>query len=340
MAKSVKLADIAKEMGVSVVTVSKALSGQKGVSEQMREKIIKLADKLGYVQPSVAKKRAQITSYNIGVLIREGYLGGYSSFYWQMYQQVARSCVDRGSFSMLEVVTSVMEKDSILPMIVSESKIDGLIVIGALSDAYITFLQRQLNIPLVFMDFMDKKQATDVVISDSYYGGYYMTDYLIRMGHKNIAYVGTVGNTGSITDRYLGYMKALLEHGIPLKKEWIIDDRDDSGEYIDEENKMILPKEMPTAFFCNCDLTAGMLIKKLHKAGYAVPEDISVVGYDDFIYPGLCDIGITTYAVDIDEMSSVCVDNLIKKMSGQKGGAAVSVIEGKMVIRESVRKIK
>ena len=89
MAKAVRLADIAKEVGVSTVTVSKALSGQKGVSEQMRERIRKLAEELGYRQPSAARLENAIrrSSYQIGVLVEESYLEKYDSFYWQMYQR-------------------------------------------------------------------------------------------------------------------------------------------------------------------------------------------------------------------------------------------------------------
>ena len=93
MAKAVKLADIAEQLGVSTVTVSKALSGQKGVSEAMREKIKQLADELGYKQPSAVKKEKSVKSYNIGVLVSEKYLGEYASFYWKMYQSVATRAV-------------------------------------------------------------------------------------------------------------------------------------------------------------------------------------------------------------------------------------------------------
>ncbi len=340
MAKSVKLADIAKEIGVSVVTVSKALSGQKGVSEEMREKIIKLADELGYVQPSVARQRAVRANYNIGVLIKEGYLGDYSSFYWQMYQQVARFAVESGCFSMLEVVTAQMETGGLRPKIISENKVDGIIIIGSLEERYIAKLQRELTVPLILLDFVDKKQKTDCVVSDNFYGGYYMTDYLIGMGHSRIAYVGTLGSTDSISDRYLGYLKALMEHGIPYREDYLVDDRDGSWGLIDEDKKLKLPKDMPTAFFCNCDLTAGVLIKKLEKAGYRVPRDISVVGYDDFIYPGMCDVDITTYAVDTEEMASVAVRTLIKKIGGERYRRGTCVVEGKLVVKDSVRKIR
>ncbi len=340
MAKNVKLADIAEKLNVSVVTVSKALSGQKGVSEEMREKIIALADELGYVQPSVARQRARSVSYNIGVLIRESFLGGYASFYWQMYQQVAQDAVERGCFSMLEVLTAQMEKENVLPKLVTENKVDGVIVIGELAQRYLSGLLDETQLPIIFMDHMDKKQKLDCVIPDSFYGGYHMTNYLYSMGHKKVAYVGTLGATGSITDRYLGYMKSLIENGLTPVNEWVIEDRSGSEGKIDEENKLKLPKNMPTAFFCNCDLTAGILIKKLQKAGYRVPEDVSVAGYDDFIYPGVCDIELTTYAVDISEMARITIENLIRKISGEHYRKGTLVVDGRLITRKSVKKIK
>ena len=79
-------------------------------------------------------------------------------------------------------------------------------------------------------------------------------------------------------------------------------------------NLLTLPDDMPTAFVCNCDLSAGMLINKLRQNGYRVPEDVSVVGYDNYIYPGICDIGITTYEVDLGEMAKRTVKVLLSKL--------------------------
>ena len=96
MAKAVKLADIAAVVGVSTVTVSKALSDQKGVSEELREKIKQLAEEMGYQPPSTNKKLAAAKQYNIGVLIQEIYLDKYASFYWLLYQELTKKAVGRG----------------------------------------------------------------------------------------------------------------------------------------------------------------------------------------------------------------------------------------------------
>lgn len=337
MAKSVKLADIAREVGVSTVTVSKALSGQKGVSEEMREKIKKLADELGYRPPSAARQTvARTGSYNIGVLIEEQYLDQYESFYWKLYQQVSICALNCECFAMMEVVNSRMEEQLEAPKLIREQKVHGIIVIGRMPDQYLKLLKENKAVPVVFIDFTDDDPTTDAVISDNFYGAYHLVNYLIGQGHTKIAYVGTLLATSSITDRYFGYVKALLERGIHPREDWRLNDRPVSGGFIQEE-LMVMPEEMPTAFFCNCDLTAGKLIQKLQREGCRVPEDVSVVGFDNYIYPGICDVGITTYEVDQTEMASRAVNILVRRMENEPGVHRTHIVEGRIVVKESVK---
>ena len=339
MAKAVKLSDIAERVGVSTVTVSKALSGQKGVSEEVREKIRSIAEELGYQQPSVARKSQNRKSYNIGILISERFLVKYESFYWQMYQAVATRATAKECFTMLEVIGVAEEENSKMPKLVQERKVDGIIVIGKMMDAYLQHLNTEAGIPVIYLDYYNGREASDSVISNSYYGTYELTYYLYRMGHRKIAYVGTLLATESITDRYFGYRKALLELGLEQKKEWVLDDRHIETGEIDTVNMLQIPNDMPTAFVCNCDLTASFLIKKLKDNGYRVPEDISVVGFDNYLYPGLSDIQITTYEVDLGEMAKKTVHNMISKISNENYKPGVHIVEGHLVLKESVAKI-
>lgn len=336
MAKAVKLADIAERLNVSTVTVSKALSDQKGVSEEMRQKIKKLADELGYVPPSAGRKLKEQKSYNIGVVIAEQFLDKYDSFYWQMYQMVTTKAVSKGCFTMLEVISSQDAAELNMPKLIQEEKVDGIIVIGRMSEEYLEALDEKSKVPTVYLDFYNEKKDCDAVISDSFYGMYRLVNYLFEMGHENIAYVGTLLATGSITDRYFGYAKSLMEHGHKVREEWVIDDRSLETGKIDADNLLQLPAEMPTAFACNCDLTASEVIKKLKAAGYRVPEDISVVGYDNYLYPGLSDVAITTYEVDMREMARRAIHTIVRKISGDNYRKGVFVVEGHPVYKESV----
>ena len=339
MAKAVKLADIAEMVGVSTVTVSKALSGQKGVSEEVRGKIRSIAEELGYQQPAVARKSQNRKSFNIGILISERFLVKYESFYWQMYQSVATRTTAKECFTMLEVIGKAEEENRKMPKLVQERKVDGIIVIGKMMDAYLQQLNTEAGIPVIYLDYYNGREASDSVISNSYYGTYELTYYLYRMGHRKIAYVGTLLATESITDRYFGYQKALLELGLEQKKEWVLDDRHIETGEIDTVNMLQIPNDMPTAFVCNCDLTASFLIRKLKDNGYRVPEDISVVGFDNYLYPGLSDIQITTYEVDLEEMAKKTVHNMISKISNDNYKPGIHIVEGHLVLKESVAQI-
>ena len=336
MAKTVKLADIAEKVGVSTVTVSKALSGQKGVSEEMREKIKQLADELGYRSPSENKRQTTEKQYNIGVIIQEVYLDKYDSFYLTMYQELNKRAVARGCFTLLESMSRESVLSNVMPLLVQEKKVDGLIVVGDMTQTYMEHLEAEAGIPVVCMDFYNDTINLDTVISNSFYGTYALTNYLFQMGHKKIAYVGTVGTTNSITDRYLGYAKSLLEHHIEVRKDYVIDDRDTKTGRMDLDKYYQLPEDMPSAFVCNCDLAASYLIRKLRANGYRVPEDISVVGFDNYLFPGLCDIGITTYEVNNGEMARRVVHKIVRKIANENYTAGVFIVDGHMVIKDSV----
>ena len=335
MAKNVKMADIAARLNVSTVTVSKALSGQKGVSEEMREKIKAVAEEMGYRRPS-GKEEGKQKSYNIGVVVSGSYIEKYATFYWELYQEINTIAVQKNCFVMLEILNAPDEKAMIPPKLLKEGKTDAFIVLGGLQSAYLKMIREHYEVPTVYMDFYDAQNKEDSIISNSFYGTYYLTNHLFEKGHKNIAFVGTMLATKSITDRCLGYVKALIEHGIEPRKDWIIDDR--NQERINYE-EILLPEEMPTAFVCNCDMTASYLIKSLRKAGYRVPKDISVVGFDDYLFPGLCDIPLTTYAVNMQGMAESGVKLLLKKLAGEETSRGMHMVEGHFIERDSVRNI-
>lgn len=338
MPKSVKLADIAKMTGVSSVTVSKALSGKKGVSEEMREKIRQKADELGYKQPSVLRRMYQNRTYTIGVLIAERYLDKQESFYWKMYQELTDRAKQKGSITALEIVSGKQEEMKVRPRLITEKMVDGVILIGTMRTDYIAEILDHTEIPLVCLDSMDRDLNLDCVVTNNYFGMYRMTKYLLDHGHRKIDFVGTIGSTESITDRYFGYMKAMAEYGITPDRNQIVKDREEA-DGLTEDYEIQLPSrsEMPTAFACNCDRTAARVIGRLEKAGYAVPKDISVVGFDNYLYPGLCDVAITTYEVDMHEMAGRALYILRKKIEKEYYKKGVATIEGHLVEQESVR---
>lgn len=207
---------------------------------------------------------------------------------------------------------------------------DGLILLGQPNKEYYRFISSQ-SIPVVFLDFYDEQGCADAVVGDNTYGGYRLTNHLIKNGHERIGFVGNVHATSSIMDRFLGYYRALLMNGIGLRDEWIISDRELSGDLCD----LVLPDELPTAFVCNCDLVACKLIECLRARGLRVPEDISVVGFDDFgSTPGFRP-ALSTFRIDIDSMIDLAVKAITERCTGSTKPFGRMVVGGQPVYRDS-----
>ncbi len=330
MAKKVKMADIAQKLGVSTVTVSKALAGKDGVSEAVREKILTLALEMGY-QPKAPATAQEHSGATVGVLISERFLRPNESFYWTMYERVLDKLAARGMYGMIERITLKDEKERTVPMLVQGGRVQAIIVIGSFTLDYLQML-RQLDLPVMQMDNYNPHSGLDTVVSDGYYGMYIMTDYLLQKGHRDIAYVGRVGATSSITDRYFGYCRALQENGIPLREDWVLSDRDDDGNW-----QFSIPEEMPTAFVCNCDAVAYHLIRMLTERGVQVPADVSVVCFDDYLFSELASPKVTCYGVDVDGMAQTGVDQLCRRWRSPDAEILFQVVTGHLVEKESVK---
>lgn len=346
MEKKVTMEEIGKRLGVSVVTVSKALRNQKGVSAQLREQILQTADEMGYRKSSRAHNMR--ISHTIGIVIAERFLEEHRSFYWSLYQQLASRITEKGSTPLLEVVGAKQEEGNVLPRIIAGQRSDGIIVMGTFRRSYMELLHNapERTVPLVCLDSEAEPEREDAVLSDNIGGGYVMTSYLLSLGHRNIGYVGTLLATSSIDDRYLGYVKALLQHGIRVNDDWIIRDRDRLSGKLLKSDQIRLPSSgerkgegLPTAYFCNCDFTAYNVIAALSLQGLRVPEDISVVGFDNHLPGGIPDAGITTYEIDAKRMVARAVSRIFQKMDNPAFSGNVVVVGGSFIERGSAARI-
>ena len=334
---NVRMSDIARELNISTVAVSKALNNQKGVSEELRARVKALAEQMGYRSPAQMRRLQGKTDYNIGVLIHTNYLGSNDAFYWKLYQEVTARAMKKDCFVLLELLSHEDAKAHRLPKLITENKADGLIIIGKPPFDYAKALKNAWSKPIVYLDFYDSDISADSVLSNSFYGTFLLTQYLIERGHRNIGFVGTLCATDSITDRYLGFTKAMLEHKLPIREEWILPDRDkNTGLSI----PIPLPEEMPTAFVCNCDFTAAAFIHQLQQQGIRVPMDVSVVGFDNYLTSATPHAAITTYSVDLHEMAHIAVRAVLKRIMGEPWKQCMHITDGQLIENGSVRDLR
>ncbi|MDF2487149.1 MAG: transcriptional regulator [Herbinix sp.] len=331
MGKNITMKDVAEQLGVSTVTVSKALSDREGVSDAVRETVKQKAEEMGYRYNFLGKSMKEGMNYNIGILIAEQFMNE-SAFYAKMYQTIVKDLLVFEFFGILEVVTEEDESEGRLPHILQNNKVDGIIILGQMHRSYLEKIAA-VCVPFIFLDFSDDNFKVDTIISDSFYGAYEITNYLINLGHKDIGFLGNINATSSIMDRYIGYYKSLKQNRIEINEEWILSDRDDHGKF----TKIRLPEVMPSAFVCNCDEVAYRFIIQLKKAGYRIPEDISVVGYDNYLYATLSDPAITTVEVNVEAMSEAAVNSIIKRIKHPTKDYGRKVVSGRIIYRDSAK---
>mgnify|MGYP004449783463 CR=1 FL=1 len=322
--------DIADELEVTVMSVSKALSGKEGVSKDLRAKIIAKAEELGYKKAALQKE--DIISKNIGILVAERKLNANASF-MSIQQALISQLSQIDCYGLTEIIPEESEHLLLEPKLIKENKIDGFIILGEMEPAYLAKL-KSAELPYVLMtfDFDDDTDAS--IVCDNIYCGYTLTQFLFDKGYKKIGFVGTPLFDSFVMDRYLGYHKALLLNSARIHEEYIIKDVNEYG----DEQGLFLPEDMPDAFICNDCRVAYKLIHQLEGMEYDIPFDIAVAAFDAGIY---ADVGIpklTTFTVDYSDMARLAAESIVVKLQNPAIKLGKKILLGKVIERESVLK--
>lgn len=324
--KKVKMSDIARQVGVSNVTVSKALADKDGVSEKLRAEIKRVAKEMGYV---FTANHLPVGQKRIGVLIAKEYVEQEYSFYWNLYKYIVTELQFYKVNALIEVIDE--KQTSSLPMFMHEPEMMGIIVLGSLSTDYLRSL-KDTGMTIVLVDTYDSEVNLTHIQSNNYNDSYRITDLLIQKGYTDLGFVGSIHAITAIQDRYLGFCKALVSHKLNVNEKWLIEDRNG----LEFKRQFDLPDQMPQAFVCNCDQTAYYFMEYLKKAGYRIPEDVAIVGYYDYVYSQLCQPPLTTVHVDLPRMAKEAVRALLDLKQGENESRHI-IVNGEIIERKSIK---
>ncbi|MCI8811196.1 MAG: LacI family transcriptional regulator [Oscillibacter sp.] len=327
MGKPVRMADIAERLDISVVSVSKALAGKPGVSEEMRAKIVTLAREMGY--EGIRTAPVPGATGNVGVLVADRFFAE-NALYTSLYRALVLACGGEGLTCIIEIISPEAERTAVLPALVTGRKVDGLILLGNLERNYLQAVIAG-GLPSLLLDFYIPGGGVDCVVSDNLDGGCALTEHLLAQGRREIGFVGSILATSSIMDRYLGYQRALRLAGLTPREEWLLEDRDEMGRFL----PLTLPEELPEAFLCSCDEVAYNLVAVLRQMGKRVPEDVAVCGYDDFHFATLCQPSLTSYRVNVEQMAETAVSRIAARLRQEQAEPLTFKVSGRMVVRES-----
>ena len=271
----VSMQTIADLLKVSKVTVYKALNNQQYVSEELREKIIQTAADLGYIK-STGKN--QVLNNSLAFIVPKRFFLESDSFYTSIFYYINNSCHRDGLVLTLYIINNEDESNCIIPNTSSLNECDGIFIAGEMTDQYIHIVG-DLGLPMLLIDFYKPDLNYDCVIADNFFNGYTATNYLIEKGHTDIGFVGIPSQTSSISDRFFGYQKALSSHNLKFNPDWhLANNNHITGIYSLDTP---LPDKMPTAFVCHCDRSAYFLIQRLNMENIKVPDDISIISFDN-----------------------------------------------------------
>lgn len=330
MMKKVTMQDIADRLGITKVSVSKALNGQPGVSAQTRERIIETAAQMGYTVKS--KENGQPKRF--AMLVARRFFLETDGFYTEISYYLNEFSL-RDGHQIYSIVLSAEEEEGLqLPALLRDTLFDGVFLLGELNDDYIRMLAaRRIN--AVAVDFDNEALHTDCVLTDNFYLGYSATRYLIEHGHRSIGFVGNVYQTNSITDRYFGYLKALALENIPARDDWHLINNDTYNMYMMD---VMLPEQVPTAFVCHCDMAAFYMIEALRRAGLRVPEDVSLISFDNTALSRRTHPQLTTYDISRNDIARQAYQCMLERCA-QKGGERRLIVNNRLIERQSVRTI-
>jgi LacI family transcriptional regulator len=215
------------------------------------------------------------------------------------------------------------------------SELNGLFIAGEINSDYLKSLS-DLPIPVVAIDFYKNNLRLDYIVSDNYRMGYFTTNYLVEQGHKAIGFVGNPNYTSSVMDRYCGYFRALTEHGLEHRQDWNIVNNDESGKY---HLDFSLPEQLPTAFVCYCDMAAHILLSKLQISGVRVPEDVSLISFDNTDLSQTMVPALTTMHIDKFEFAEKALKRMQWRLQHPDEEAQFVYVNSTLIERDSVKSL-
>jgi LacI family transcriptional regulator len=330
--RSVTIKDVARASGVSYTTVSRVLTGFEFVKERTRKRVMEAAENLGYVANPHARSLVGGSSRIIGLLVPNldnGYVG-------TIMQGIDKALAEANYDLVLYTSHRHPDKESYYVRAITNGLTDGLLLVAPLVPATYLEALREQDFPYVLIDQADVTESSSVVESTNWQGAYDATQYLIQLGHTRIAFIKGSPVVRSSEDRLEGYKAALANYGISVMEKLIIEgDFQQQPAYESTQRLLQSQEALPTAIFASNDLAAFGAIDAVREHGLSIPDEISIIGFDDipqasFVYPKL-----TTVRQPLEEMGQVAVKILLKRIKNQNEPSQRIALETQLIIRDS-----
>ncbi|EHK9126493.1 substrate-binding domain-containing protein [Vibrio parahaemolyticus] len=326
--------DIAKLAGVSTSTVSHVINKTRFVSEEISERVNNAAKELNYYAPSALARSLKVNrTKTIGMLVTTS----TNPFFGEVVKGVERSCYHKG-YSLILCNTegdNERMRQSINTLL--QKRVDGLILMcSSLEGERIDVFERYPDIPVVVMDWGPMLFTSDKIQDNSLRGGYLAAKYLIDCGHTEIGCITGPLIKHQAQMRYEGYKRAMNEAGLAFNADWIIEsDFECEGGY-QAFKKMAQRGALPSSIFVSNDMMAMGVINAANELSIKVPDDLSIIGYDDIHIAKFMSPSLTTIHQPKYRLGQAAVETLVRRLDDKSNEAQVVQLEPTLVVRNSV----
>jgi len=332
--KPLTINDIAKEAGVAKSTVSKVLNEQGGVSQKTREKVLKAIKRLNYHPSMIARSLKSRKTKAVGLILPNI----INPFFPTILKGVEDTAIENGYVVVFCDSDDRKEKESLYFQIFENRWVDGIIFSGITGDEeeerYIRAIHEK-GTPVVLIDREIEGYFTNVVMIDNKRAGFDATTHLLELGHKKIGHIAGPQNIKIFAKRLEGYKEALVKYGIDFNPQ-MVEEGDLSIESGSRAVRKLLKKKVTfTAIFASNDLMAIGCMKELQKNGLRVPQDVSIVGFDNIPLTSLVTPSLTTMAQPAYEMGAEAMNLLIKSIERKGALKSKIILPTELVVRES-----
>lgn len=307
--RGISIRELSELSGFSPATVSKTLNAKKGVSKETADKILRLAKETGYINENKIDEIRLVIYKKYGSIVSE------TPFFSELIEGIEKECRENDmSMSVLNLRPNDMDFETNLRIILEDSSAAILLLATELDEEDVEIFRNAIA-PVVILDSWFYSQKFDTVIINNSDSVKYLVDYLVEKGHKEIGYIRSSVPIQNFFYRYDGYVRGMRCYQLPIKEEYHVSLSPTlDGAYKDMMEYLSITRKMPTAYIADNDIIALGAMKGLKENGFKIPDDISIVGFDNLTYCDISSPGLTTIHVYKHEVGKAAVRRLIEKI--------------------------
>ena len=317
--EAVTIKDIAKALGLSTSTISRALRDSHEISAETKQLVLECAEKLNYKPNPIALSLKEKRSRSIGVVVCEI----ANSFFSQVINGIESIAYDRGYNVIVSQSHESYEREVVDLQFLSSRSVDGIIISLATETTDLSHIKalHDRGMPIVLFDRITEEINTHKVIVDNYRGAYDATEHLIKNGFKRIAALAGSEFLSITSERLAGYNDALKAHGLEYSKEYVQHCYYGGMVFSEVEeavNKLLTLQKRPDAIITTSDkLTTGCL-RTLKRRGISIPDEMGMIGFSNYDIAELVDPPLTVIRQPAEEMGKAATELLLQLVESKR----------------------